>query len=242
MAGTDWIMSRLATWEQKHQAHAERFRAVQEKMAMLDDGLACAEERLAEERAAGLKERVKGIERRLPIITARLGILCSEVMGSSRPVPTEMQLTSTGTEMTAEEHVVTAETHLRYAEGHLQPAQEHLADAEVHLKLDKAHLAVLEAIEPAEAGSLETAPLPLLEPPAGEAGTGHAAPREALMEQADVAPAEGKGTPSGKPKVGLAQRGRDPSGEDAGAPPPGAWGGVGMPYQRVPGIRNPPLG
>jgi hypothetical protein len=60
------------------------------------------------------------VEQQLPVITARLGILWNEVTGSSRPVPSEIQLTSTGTEMTAEEHVATAETHLRYAEGHLQ--------------------------------------------------------------------------------------------------------------------------
>jgi hypothetical protein len=143
-------------------------------------------------------------------------------MGSSRPVPSEMQLTSTGTEMTAEEHVVTAETHLWYAEGHLQPSEEHLADAEVHLKLFKANLAVLEAVEPARAGPLETASPPSLEPPVGETSAGRAAPRELLVKQAKVAPTEGKGSPSGKPKVGLAQRGRDPLGGAEGAPPPGA--------------------
>jgi hypothetical protein len=67
-------------------------------------------------RAAELKERAKEVEQRLPVIAAQLGILWNEVMGSGRPVPSEIQLTSTGTEMTAEEHVVTSETHLGYAE------------------------------------------------------------------------------------------------------------------------------
>ncbi len=173
LEGTGWIMSRLATiWEQKHEAQVERFKAMREKMAMLDDGLACTEERLAVKRAADLKERANEIERRLPIIAARLGILWSEVMGSSRPVPSEMQLTTNGAEMNAEEHVVTTETHLRYAEGRLQPSEEHLADEEVHLKLVKAHLAVLEAVEPAEADSLAAASPPSPEPPAGETGAG----------------------------------------------------------------------
>jgi hypothetical protein len=220
LEGTGRIMSRLAaSWEQKHQAHEERFRAIREEMAMLDDGMACAEKRLAEKRAAELKERAKEIERQLPIITAQLGILWSEVTGSSRPVPSEMQLTSTRTEMTAEEHVVTAETHLRYAEGHPRPSEEHLADAEVHLKLVKAHLAVMEAVEPAEAGSLEATSPPSPEPPAGETGAGPAAPREALMERTMVVPAEEKGSPSDGPKVGLAQRRRNSSGEAERAPP-----------------------
>ncbi len=89
--------------------------------------------------------------------------------------------------MSEEEHVVTTETHLRYAEGHLQPSEEHLADAEVHLKLVKAHLAALEAVEAAEAGSLETVSPPPIESPIGEIGTGHAAPREVPMERAKVA-------------------------------------------------------
>jgi hypothetical protein len=105
--------------------------------------------------------RAKGIEQRLPVIAARLGILWNEVTGSSRPMPSEIQLTSTGTEMTTEEDVATAETHLRYAEGHLQPSEEHLADAEVHLKLVKAHLAALVMMEPAEADPPEAAVLPL---------------------------------------------------------------------------------
>jgi hypothetical protein len=131
-----------------------------------------------------------------------------------------MQLTSTGTEMSEEEHVVNTETHLRYAEGHLQPSEEHLADAEVHLKLVKAHLAALEAVEAAEAGSLETVSPPPIESPIGEIGTGNAAPREVPMEWAKVALAEEERNPSGKLKVGLAQLGRKPSGGAEGAPPP----------------------
>jgi hypothetical protein len=209
LEGTGWIMSRLATIrEQKHQAQVERFRAMQEKMAMLDDGLACAEERLAEKRAAELKERAKEIERRLPIITTWLGILWSEVTGSSRPVPSEMQLTSTGAEMIAEEHVVTAETHLRYAKGHLQPSEEHLADAEVHLKLVKAHLAVLETVEQAEADSLEMAAPPSPESPAAETCAVSSAPRKVLMRRAKMASAEGKGCPSGEPEVELTRKGK----------------------------------
>ncbi len=76
---------------------------------------------MAAERAAELEKRAKTDEQQLPVITARLSILWNEVTGSSRPVPSEIQLTSTGTKMTAEEHVATAETHLRFAEGHLQP-------------------------------------------------------------------------------------------------------------------------
>ena len=181
-------------------------------MAMLDNGLECAEKRLVEKRVAELKGRAKEIERQLPIITPRLGILWSEVTGSSRPVPSEMQLTSTGTEMSEEEHVVTTETHLRYAEGHLQPSEEHLADAEVHLKLVKAHLAALEAVEAAEVGSLEKVSPPPIESPIGEIGTGRAAPREAPMDRAEVVLAGEERNPSGKLKVGLAQRGRKPSG------------------------------
>ena len=109
------------------------------------------------------------IERLLPVIAAQLGILWNEVTGSSRPMPSEIQLTSTGTEMTTEEHVVTAETHLRYAEGHLQPSEEHLADVEVHLKLVKAHLAALEVAEPAETDSPKAAVLPPPEPASGGA-------------------------------------------------------------------------
>ncbi len=172
---------------------------------MLGNDLECAEKRLSEKRAAELKERAKEIEPRLPITTARLGVLWSEVTGSSRPIPSEMQLTSTGTEMTAEEHVVTAETHLQYAEGHLQPSEEHLADAEVHLKLVKAHLAALEAVEAveaAEAGPPETASPSPLEPPAGEVSAGSTTPREASTERAEMAPVEKERNPPGKPKAG----------------------------------------
>ncbi len=126
------------------------------------------------------------IEQQLPVITARLGILWNEVTGSSRPMPSEIQLTSTGTEMTAEEHVATAETHLRYAEGHLQLSEEHLADAEVHLKLVKAHLAALVAMEPAGADPPEAATPPLLEPASGEASASRA---EMIPEERDRSPA-----------------------------------------------------
>ena len=88
----------------------ERYKAARDEAAGPDDSLACAEERLAAKRAAELEERAKVIEQQLPVITARLGVLWNEVTGSSRPLPSEIQLTSTGTEMTAEEHVATAET------------------------------------------------------------------------------------------------------------------------------------
>jgi hypothetical protein len=149
--GGDQIRKYLEEWQQMYKEGEERYRAEREEAARPDDDLACAEERLAAKRAAELEKRAKVIEQQLPVITARLGILWNEVTGSSRPMPSEIQLTSTGSEMTAEEHVATAETHLRYAEGHLQPSEEHLADAEVHLKLVKAHLAALVAREPAEA-------------------------------------------------------------------------------------------
>jgi hypothetical protein len=139
------------------------------------------------------------VEQRLPVITARLGILWNEVTGSSRPVPSEIQLTSTGTEMTAEEHVATAETHLRYAEGHLQPSEEHLADAEVHLKLVKAHLAALVAMEPAERNPPEAVTLPLPEPASGEASAG----------RAEVAPEERNRSPAARPRVRSVQRGSE---------------------------------
>ena len=58
--GTGWIMKRLATIkEQKQQAWEERFRAMQERLLMLDDGLDDAEESLAEKRGAELRTRVK---------------------------------------------------------------------------------------------------------------------------------------------------------------------------------------
>jgi hypothetical protein len=141
---------------------------------------------LAAERAAELEKRTRMVEQRLPVITAWLGVLWNEVTGSSRPVPSEIQLTSIGTEMTTEEHVATAETHLRYAEGHLQPSEEHLADVEVHLKLVKAHLAALVVMEQAGAGPHETATLPLSEPASGEASAGRI---EATLEGRDRSPA-----------------------------------------------------
>ncbi len=149
--GGDQIRKYLEDWRQMYKEGEERYKAARDVAAMPEDSLACAEERLAAKRAAELKKRTKVIEQQLPVIAAQLGMLWNEVTGSSRPMPSEIQLTSTGTEMTAEEHVATAETHLRYAEGHLQPSEEHLADAEVHLKLVKAHLAALVTMEPAEA-------------------------------------------------------------------------------------------
>jgi hypothetical protein len=154
---------------------------------------------LAAERAAELEKRAKMVEQRLPVITARLGILWNEVTGSSRPVPSEIQLTSTGTEMTAEEHVATAETHLRYAEGHLQPSEEHLADAEVHLKLVKAHFAALVAMEPAGADPPETAALPSPEPASGEASAC----------RAEMTPEERDRSPAARPRAKSVQRGSE---------------------------------
>jgi hypothetical protein len=161
--------------------------------------MACAEERLAAEKAAEVEKRAKGIEQQLPVITARLGILWNEVTGSSRPTPSEIQLTSTGTEMTAEEHVATAETHLRYAEGHLQPSEEHLADGEVHLKLVKAHLAALVAMEPAGADPPEAVTLPLPEPASGEASAGRT---KVTLEERDR-------SPPARPRVRSVQRGSE---------------------------------
>jgi hypothetical protein len=168
-----------------------------------------ATERLAAERTAELEKRTKMVEQRLLIITARLGVLWYEVTGSSRLVPSEIQLTSTGTEMTAEEHVATAETHLRYAEGHLQPSEEHLLDAEVHLKLVKAHLAGLAAMESAETDPPEMAVLP---PPALVSG-------KASAGQAEVAPEERDRSPAARPRAGSAQWG---SGSDSKTLHPGA--------------------
>jgi hypothetical protein len=164
-----------------------------------DDGLACAEERLAAKRAAELEKRAKTVKQQLPVITARLGILWSEVTGSSRPMPSEIQLTSTGIEMTAEEHVATAETHLRYADWHLQPSEKHLADAEVHLKLVKAHLAALVAIEPAGADPPEVAAPPPLEPASGETSA----------DQAETTPEEMDRSPAARPRVRSVQRGSE---------------------------------
>jgi hypothetical protein len=184
--GGDQIRKYLEEWRRKYKESEERYRAEREEAARSDDELAHAEERLAAKRTAELEKRAKMVEQRLPVITARLGILWNEVTGSSRPVPSEIQLTSTGPEMTPEEHVATAETHLRYAEGHLQPSEEHLADAEVHLKLVKAHLAALVAMEPTGADPPETATLPLPEPANGEASAGGT---EATLEERDTSPA-----------------------------------------------------
>jgi hypothetical protein len=148
--GGDQIRRFLEEWQQKYRESEERYRSERDEVFRSDNELACAKERLTAERAAELEKWTKMVEQRLPVVTARLGVLWNEVTGSSRPVPSEIQLTSTGTEMTAEEHVAIAETHLRYAEGHLQPSEEQLADAEVHRKLVKAHLAALVAVESAE--------------------------------------------------------------------------------------------
>jgi hypothetical protein len=197
--GGDQIRKYLEEWQRKYKESEERYKNEREEAARSDDELAHAEESLTAERAAELEKRAKIVEQQLPVITARLGILWNEVTGSSRPVPSEIQLTSTGTEMTAEEHVATAETHLRYAEGHLQPSEEHLADAEVHLKLVKAHLAALVAMEPAEAGPPETAILPLPEPASGETSA----------DQAEATPEERDRIPAARPRTGSAQRGSE---------------------------------
>jgi hypothetical protein len=149
------------------------------------------------------------VEQRLTVVTAQLGILWNEVTGSSRPMPSEIQLTSTGTKMTAEEHVATAENHLRYAEGHLQPAEEHLADAEVHLKLVKAHLAALVAMEPAGAEPPVASTLPLPEPAGGEASA----------SRAEMTPEERDRSPAARPGVRSVQRGSESGSK---TPRPGA--------------------
>jgi hypothetical protein len=195
--GGDQIRKYLEEWRQKYKEGEERYRAEREEAARSDDGLACALERLTAERAAELEKRAKVIEQQLPVITAQLGILWGEVTGSSRPMPSEIQLTSTGTEMTTEEHMATAETHLRYAEGHLQPSEEHLADAVVHLKLVKAHLAALVAIEQ---GPPEAATLPLPEPAGGEASAG----------RAKMTPEERDRSPAARSRVRSVQRGSEP--------------------------------
>jgi hypothetical protein len=201
--GGDQIRKFLEEWQRKYKESEERFRSERDKAFRSDDELAHAEERLAAERTAELEKRTKKVEQRLPTVTARLSILWGEVTGSSRPVPSEIQLTSTGTEMTAEEHVATAETHLRYAEGHRQPSEEHLADAEVHLKLVKAHLAALVAVESAETDPPETAILP---PPAPESGKASAGRTGATPEERDRSPAA-------RPRAGSVQRGREPNGK-----------------------------
>ncbi len=169
--GGDQIRKFLEEWQWKYKESEERYRTKRDEAFRTNDESTHAEEQLAAERAAELEKRTKKVEQRLPAVTARLSILWGEVTGSSRPVPSEIQLTSTGTEMSAEEHVATAETHLRYAEGHLQPSEEHLADTEVHLKLVKAHLAALVTMEPAEMEPPETAALPPPESVGDEAGT-----------------------------------------------------------------------
>ncbi len=168
-----------------------------------------AEERLAAERTTKLGKRTKAIEQQLPTITARLSILWGEVTGSSRPMPSEIQLTSTGTDMSVEEHVATAETHLRYAEGHLQPSEEHLADAEVHLKLVKAHLAALVAMEPVEMESPKAA----APPPPESAGD------EASADQDEAAPEGRDRSPIVRSGVRPGERGSESDGK---APRPGA--------------------
>jgi hypothetical protein len=193
----------LEEWQQKYKESEERYRAERDEAFRSDEEVACAEEQLATERAAELEKRTKTVEQRLPAIMARLSILWDEVTGSSRPVPSEIQLTSTGTEMTTEEHVATAETHLRYAEGHLQPSEEHLADAEVHLKLVKAHLAALVAMEPLETKPVGATALPLLEPTSDEASTDRDG---AAREEKDRSPIARSG-------MGPAERGSGPDGK-----------------------------
>jgi len=59
-------MNRLATIrEQKQQVREERFRAMQERLAMLDDGLTDTEARLAEKREAELWAQTKEVELQL---------------------------------------------------------------------------------------------------------------------------------------------------------------------------------
>jgi hypothetical protein len=200
--GGDQIRKFLEEWQQKYKESEECYRAERDEAFRSDDEAARAEEQLAAEKAAELEKRTKMIKQRLPIIAARLGILWSEVLGSSRPVPSEIRLTSTGTEMTAEEHVATAETHLRYAEGHLQPTEEHLADAEVHLKLVKAHLAALVTMEPLEMEPLGAAILSLPEPTRDEAGSDQ-----------DEAALGGNRSLIARPGAGPAERGSGPDGK-----------------------------
>ncbi len=201
--GGDQIRKFLEDWQRKYKESEERYRAERDEAFRSDDELAQDEEWLAAERTAELEKRTGMVEQRLPTITARLGILWNEVTGSSRPMPSEIQLTSTGTEMTAEEHVATAETHLRYAEGHLQPTEEHLADAEVHLKLVKAHFAALVAMEPAEVEPPETAALPPPESIGDEASTG----------QDEATPEERDRSPIARPRAGPTQWGSGSDGK-----------------------------
>jgi hypothetical protein len=194
LEGGDQIRKFLEEWQRKYKESEERYRSERDEAFRSIDELAHAEERLAAERAAELEKRTKTVEQRLPTITARLSILWNEVTGSSRPVPSEIQLTTTGTEMTAEEHVATPETHLWYAEGHLQPSEEHLADAEVHLKLVKAHLTALAAMEPAE-----------VEP--------ESIGNEASTDRDGATPEEMDRSPIARPGAGPAQRGSGSGGK-----------------------------
>ncbi len=225
--GSDQIKKYLEVWRKMRGQSKELHGVARNRGAGTDDCLADAEERLAAKRAAELEKRAKAMEQQLPVIAARLGILWNKVMGFSRPIPSEIQLTSTGTEMTAEEHVATAETHLRYTEGHLQPSEEHLADAEVHLKLVKAHLAALAAMESAEASPLEAGTLPLPEPARGE------------VSAAEATPEERDRSPAARPRARSAQRGSKSGNE---APPPWSGGGLDMSCQQVSGFGGPPSG
>jgi hypothetical protein len=85
------IMKYLKDWRRMYEDGKERRGAAREEVATPDDGLACAEEWLAAKRAAELEERAKVIERLLPGIAAQLGILWNEVMGSGRPMPSEIR-------------------------------------------------------------------------------------------------------------------------------------------------------
>jgi hypothetical protein len=101
--GGDQIRKFLEEWQRKYKESEERHRSERDEAFRSDDELTHAEEWLAAERAAELEKRTKMVEQRLPTVTARLSILWNEVTCSSRPVPSEIQLTTTGTEMTAEE-------------------------------------------------------------------------------------------------------------------------------------------
>jgi hypothetical protein len=227
--GGDQIRKFLEEWQRKYKESEERYRSERDEAFRSDDESAHAEERLAAERTAELEKRTKMVGQRLPTITARLSILWNEVTGSSRPVPSEIQLTSTGTEMTAEEHVATAETHLRYAEGHLQPSEEHLADAEVHLKLVKAHLAALVAMEPVEAEPPKTLALPPLESIGDEASA----------DRDGATPEERDRSPAKRPRAGSAQRG---SGSDGKAFHPEAGERWACPVSKCQDSAAHPLG
>ncbi len=91
--GGDQIMKYLGDWRRMYEEGEERREAASSEAAKQDDNLACAEERLAAKRAAELEKRAKVIGQQLPVIAAQLGILWNEVTGSSRPMPSEIQLT-----------------------------------------------------------------------------------------------------------------------------------------------------